>query len=152
MNSRWVVGEWFVTGDFFVPENVEAMGNPLGRVAADRRWVDALVRIRSGLGRLRRRRGDRDRGRALEAARIACAAARFGGCGGAADGRVHAGTSLPHPVRFAAGYRRGRVGCRGHRRPAASTSADHWRAAASSDGAAGHTARSRSAARPRIAA
>lgn len=28
MNSRWVVGEWFVTGGFFVPENVDAIGNP----------------------------------------------------------------------------------------------------------------------------
>ena len=28
-NSRWVVGEWFVSTDFFVPENVEAMGRPL---------------------------------------------------------------------------------------------------------------------------
>ena len=27
-NSRWVVGGWFVSGDFFVPDNVEAMGNP----------------------------------------------------------------------------------------------------------------------------
>lgn len=29
MNSRWVVGAWFVTGGFFVPENVEAIGQPL---------------------------------------------------------------------------------------------------------------------------
>ena len=29
MNSRWVVGEWFVSGGFFVPENVDAIGNPL---------------------------------------------------------------------------------------------------------------------------
>jgi hypothetical protein len=29
MNSRWVVGEWFVSGGFFVPENVEALGRPL---------------------------------------------------------------------------------------------------------------------------
>lgn len=29
MNSRWVVGEWFVTGGFFVPENVDAIGHPL---------------------------------------------------------------------------------------------------------------------------
>ena len=28
MNSRWVVGEWFVSGGFFVPENVEAIGHP----------------------------------------------------------------------------------------------------------------------------
>jgi hypothetical protein len=28
-NSRWVVGSWFVSNDFFVPENVEAMGRPL---------------------------------------------------------------------------------------------------------------------------
>lgn len=26
-NSRWVVGTWFVSSDFFVPENVEAMGH-----------------------------------------------------------------------------------------------------------------------------
>ena len=29
MNSRWVVGAWFVSGNFFVPENVEAMGHPM---------------------------------------------------------------------------------------------------------------------------
>ncbi len=29
MNSRWVVGEWVVTGGFFVPENVEALGHPV---------------------------------------------------------------------------------------------------------------------------
>jgi hypothetical protein len=28
-NSRWVVGSWLVSGDFFVPENVEALGHPL---------------------------------------------------------------------------------------------------------------------------
>jgi hypothetical protein len=28
-NSRWVVGSWFVPNDFFVPENVEAIGRPL---------------------------------------------------------------------------------------------------------------------------
>ena len=27
-NSRWVVGGWFVSGDFFIPENVDALGNP----------------------------------------------------------------------------------------------------------------------------
>jgi hypothetical protein len=29
MNSRWVVGAWFVSGDFFVPNNTEALGRPL---------------------------------------------------------------------------------------------------------------------------
>lgn len=29
MNSRWVVGAWFVSGDFFEPNNVEALGHPL---------------------------------------------------------------------------------------------------------------------------
>jgi hypothetical protein len=29
MNSRWVVGAWFVSGDFFVPDNTEALGRPL---------------------------------------------------------------------------------------------------------------------------
>jgi hypothetical protein len=28
-NSRWVVGSWFVSNDFFVPENVEAIARPL---------------------------------------------------------------------------------------------------------------------------
>jgi hypothetical protein len=28
-NSRWVFGSWFVSGDFFVPENIEALGHPL---------------------------------------------------------------------------------------------------------------------------
>ena len=29
LNSRWVVGSWFVPGDFFVPDNTEALGQPL---------------------------------------------------------------------------------------------------------------------------
>ncbi len=29
LNSRWVVGSWFVPGDFFVPENKDALGHPL---------------------------------------------------------------------------------------------------------------------------
>ena len=29
LNSRWVVGSWFVSGDFFVPDNTEALGRPL---------------------------------------------------------------------------------------------------------------------------
>ena len=29
MNSRWVIGTWFVPGDFFVAENIEALGHPL---------------------------------------------------------------------------------------------------------------------------
>lgn len=28
-NSRWVVGTWFVPGNFFVPDNTEALGQPL---------------------------------------------------------------------------------------------------------------------------
>ena len=28
-NSRWVIGSWFVPGDFFVPENIDALGHPL---------------------------------------------------------------------------------------------------------------------------
>jgi hypothetical protein len=28
-NSRWVIGSWFVPGDFFVPENTDALGRPL---------------------------------------------------------------------------------------------------------------------------
>lgn len=27
-NSRWVIGAWFLPGDFFVPENIEAIGHP----------------------------------------------------------------------------------------------------------------------------
>jgi len=44
MNSRWVVGEWVVTGGFFVPENVEALGHP---VAAWRQITEGL-RLLSG--------------------------------------------------------------------------------------------------------
>jgi hypothetical protein len=44
MNSRWVVGEWVVTGGFFVPENVEALGHP---IAAWRQLTDGL-RLLSG--------------------------------------------------------------------------------------------------------
>ena len=29
INSRWTVGSWFVSGGFFVPENIEALGHPL---------------------------------------------------------------------------------------------------------------------------
>lgn len=42
MNSRWVVGEWFVSGGFFVAENTEALGQPLV----------AWRQIREGLTRL----------------------------------------------------------------------------------------------------
>jgi hypothetical protein len=42
LNSRWVVGEWFTTGGFFVAENVEAMGHP---------WV-AWRQIADGLEQL----------------------------------------------------------------------------------------------------
>jgi hypothetical protein len=38
-NSRWVVGSWFVPGDFFVPENIEALGHP---------WI-AWRQVREGL-------------------------------------------------------------------------------------------------------
>ncbi|MEO5895630.1 MAG: hypothetical protein ABIS06_08005 [Vicinamibacterales bacterium] len=42
MNSRWVVGEWFVTGGFFVPENVEALGHP---VVAWRQIMEGLTQL-----------------------------------------------------------------------------------------------------------
>ena len=42
MNSRWVVGEWVVTGGFFVPENVEALGHP---IAAWRQITDGLRQL-----------------------------------------------------------------------------------------------------------
>ncbi len=29
LNSRWTMGMWFIPGDFYVPENVEALGRPL---------------------------------------------------------------------------------------------------------------------------
>jgi len=41
-NSRWTVGAWFVSGGFFVPENVEAMGHPL---AAWHQVRDGLYRV-----------------------------------------------------------------------------------------------------------
>ena len=44
VNSRWVVGEWFVTGGFFVPENVAAIGNP----AEAWRQIDLGLRQLSG--------------------------------------------------------------------------------------------------------
>ena len=44
LNSRWVVGDWFVTGGFFVPENVEAIGNP----AEAWRQIDEGLRQLSG--------------------------------------------------------------------------------------------------------
>lgn len=42
MNSRYTVGEWFTTGGFFVPENVDALGHPLV----------AFAQVREGLYRL----------------------------------------------------------------------------------------------------
>jgi hypothetical protein len=39
-NSRWVVGQWFVSGGFFVPENIEALGHPL---AACRQVREGLI-------------------------------------------------------------------------------------------------------------
>ncbi|CAN5353342.1 hypothetical protein BH23ACI1_BH23ACI1_19620 [soil metagenome] len=39
LNSKYTVGEWFTTGGFFVPENVEALGHPLV----------ALRQVREGL-------------------------------------------------------------------------------------------------------
>jgi len=30
VNSRWTVGSWFVSGGFFIAENVEALGHPVG--------------------------------------------------------------------------------------------------------------------------
>jgi hypothetical protein len=42
MNSRWVVGEWFTTGGFFVPENVEAIGHP---VVAWRQIMEGLRQL-----------------------------------------------------------------------------------------------------------
>jgi hypothetical protein len=41
-NSRWVVGSWFVSNDFFVPENVEAIGHPL---VAWRQLREGLVEL-----------------------------------------------------------------------------------------------------------
>ena len=44
MNSRWVTGAWFVPSDFFVPENVKAIGNP----AEAWRQIDEGLRLLSG--------------------------------------------------------------------------------------------------------
>ena len=44
MNSRWVIGSWFVPSDFFVPENVDAIGNP----AEAWRQIDEGLRLLSG--------------------------------------------------------------------------------------------------------
>ena len=44
MNSRWVIGSWFVPSDFFVPENVDAIGNP----AEAWRQIDDGLRLLSG--------------------------------------------------------------------------------------------------------
>lgn len=41
-NSRWTVGAWFVSGGFFVGENVEALGHPMV----------ALDQVRDGLSRI----------------------------------------------------------------------------------------------------
>ncbi len=41
-NSRWTIGAWFVSGGFFVPENVEALGHPIA----------ALHQVREGLLRV----------------------------------------------------------------------------------------------------
>ena len=44
MNSRWVIGSWVVPSDFFVPENVKAIGNP----AEAWRQIDEGLRLLSG--------------------------------------------------------------------------------------------------------
>ena len=44
MNSRWVIGSWFVPSDFFVPENVKAIGNP----AESWRQIDEGLRLLAG--------------------------------------------------------------------------------------------------------
>ena len=44
MNSRWVIGSWFVPSDFFVPENVKAIGNP----AEAWRQIDEGLRLLAG--------------------------------------------------------------------------------------------------------
>jgi hypothetical protein len=44
MNSRWVTGAWFVPSDFYVPENVAALGNP----AEAWRQIDEGLRLLSG--------------------------------------------------------------------------------------------------------
>ena len=44
MNSRWVIGSWFAPSDFFVPENVTAIGNP----AEAWRQIDEGLRQLSG--------------------------------------------------------------------------------------------------------
>ena len=44
MNSRWVIGSWFVPSDFFVPENIKAIGNP----AEAWRQIDEGLRLLSG--------------------------------------------------------------------------------------------------------
>ena len=46
MNSRWVTGAWFVPSDFYVPENVAALGNP----AEAWRQIDEGLRLLSGTG------------------------------------------------------------------------------------------------------
>lgn len=42
-NSRWVVGQWFVSNDFFVAENVDAMGHPLVALRQIREGLDELA-------------------------------------------------------------------------------------------------------------
>ena len=42
INSRWTTGYWFIPRDFYVPENVEALGHPL----------EAWRQVRDGLYRL----------------------------------------------------------------------------------------------------
>ena len=44
MNSRWVIGSWFVPSDFFVAENVAAIGNP----SESWRQIDEGLRLLSG--------------------------------------------------------------------------------------------------------
>ena len=80
LNSRWVVGEWFVTGGFFVPENVDAIGNP----AEAWRQIDEGLRQLSGRalvwagyagGGARRRSPRSDRNRAPSLALLLALAA-----------------------------------------------------------------------------
>jgi hypothetical protein len=53
LNSRWVVGEWFVGTDFFVPENVEAISNPTvawGQIDESLRALSGSMLVWAGYG------------------------------------------------------------------------------------------------------
>ena len=152
INSRWVVGDWFVTGDFFVPENVDAIGNP----AEAWRQIDEGLRQLSGRALVWAGYAGavavvvaaiRSTARSSLALLLALARRR-----GTTHGRLPSGASVSHQIRPAAGRRRCRARCGWDQCGASANSTDRRVVAAAGRSPRSDAPRSQRAARSRIAA